>query len=356
MNIHPSHKLSSFLTETLDKMQEHYYYDLYHFKIKPIEGTQKSKKSLLEKLDATYNLFYEHHGIRHRDNLNELKKILIDIAQKDHQVLFDNEIILRETYKIIALIKRHLEAMDLLADPRYYQRGTVSFEYSKKKLLSERDKYKYMIVKPRIILVHKGEMRVNWFLLEMFRRDKKKHLIKLYLYLISICDIEKFKLFYEETQHVKDVMKIIENYLIQQTTPDALVKSLAIVLYHEFKRFLKIKQDDAEVLTKRIIETLFNQTVNMHEFDRYVYLKSNIYYLPVFGATKTNPYSEENQAFFQKSIEHELTQQMDVDITGIDLKGMTEDFLKTSYIQFLQKYPRELFVKNSKYSHLPDPF
>jgi hypothetical protein len=126
-------------------------------------------------------------------------------------------------------------------------------------------------------------------------------------------------------------------------------KSLGILLYWEQINFLKIKKDDAEVNVKSIIYELFNEDINCFEFHNAIWIKSSVY-IPIFAASKNDNLDNDEKNLIKKRMLEELHSDI-FSATNSDKFDLLFDiFIKSPHIQFLQKYPVELFRKNPKYS------
>lgn len=163
----------------------------------------------------------------------------------------------------------------------------------------------------------------------------------------------KYAIVYEEKDLLNKIYKLVNPYLVQQTTPDKIIKSFEILLYTELTQYLKAPPTKAKQITLECTYSLFNQTVDMDGVNKYVWLNSSLFLIPIFGSSRT-PHLTEKQ-------KDAITRRCKVQAKdyGFELEesfleqSSTELFAKPQY-QYLGKFPLEFMSFNPKYSYLHD--
>lgn len=329
--------------------KEIYFDDLYLLNIPPVSGTRQAKHE--EYLNDTLT---QYHMMRPSSDeflskKRSVKKELIKLLDADHIVVMNGKPIFREMYKIFALIDTYLSANEILKSPDYGKFGLVSFETGES-LSSQKEKDKSYLCNPHITVNEPGEYRLRWHLAEYIGRDKL--LAKFFLHMIILQDMEKYAFLYEDRAKTKKVFNILSPYLLQQTTTDQLVKSFSILLYFELIRYLNVSKTRASEITREITFTLFNQTANHDTFNKYIWLKSSIYDVPIFGSSATEYLRDERKDFVQNTIKKTVVKEFGFEFSDEFMECSMNSLSRSSHIQYLMKYPREFFVKNPKYSYL----
>ena len=210
-----------------------------------------------------------------------------------------------------------------------------------------------MIVKAKTPIVHKGEHRLNWWFNDMFAKNQK--VVKFYLHIFTLIDLERCNFIKKESKELQlKVINFLESKLIQRTGENDILKSLSILLHSELKHFLKIKDTKAKEQVTQIILNLLNYKPNDEEFNKTIYFRSSIKFMPIFGAKKDSHYDTNEKKFIKTNILKELSTKEQKDFDNNEFDKLFELILKKPHIQFLHKYPVELFRKNPKYSTLND--
>ena len=113
-------------------------------------------------------------------------------------------------------------------------------------------------------------------------------------------------------------------------------------------KYLKINEHNAEVYKKAIIYKLFKENFNAYELNKVIEIKSSLNFLPIFGASKKSSLEDDEKEFIKKKL---FEQTKELYLVSEELfESLFDSFIKTPHIQFLQKYPVELFRQNPKYS------
>lgn len=182
----------------------------------------------------------------------------------------------------------------------------------------------------------------------MFEKNPK--IVKFYLHSFTLMDLEKCNFIKKENEEIQlQVINFLESKLIQNTTEKDILKSLAILLHYELKYFLKLKDTNAKEKTTDILENLFNYFPNNEEFNRTIYFRSSIKFMPIFGAKKMPHYNKNEKEFIKKNIYKELTLREKIKFNHKEFNLVFDAYIKNPHIQFLLKYPVEFFRINPKY-------
>ena len=97
---------------------------------------------------------------------------------------------------------------------------------------------------------------------------------------------------------------------------------------------------------------LYNYKPNDEEFNKTIYFRSSIKFMPIFGAKKSTHYNTHEKKFIKTNILKELSTKEQKDFNNNEFDNLFELILKKPHMQFLLKYPVELFRKNPKYSSI----
>lgn len=334
-----------FINELLNSISKDYIFDLY----KPRYFTPKGVKSPEFYVENTINLYFEYHNSLNSNFFNKVKNIFKQISANDKIIDLNDKIILLELYKIMFLIDYTNQLLDFISQPSYPKKYFASYQSDKREINRQKKKHKGMIVKPKTILVYKGEHRVNWWFNEMFEKNQK--VVKFYLHAFTLMDLEKCNFIKREKEEIQEIfMNFLESKLIQRTTDKDILKSLAILLHSELRYFLKIQDTKAKEFTREILEYLFDYTPNDEEFNKTIYFRSSIKFMPIFGAKDTSHYLKLEKEFIKKTIYKELSLREKINFNHKEFNLMFESYIKNPHILFLYKYPVEFFRKNPKYS------
>ena len=210
-----------------------------------------------------------------------------------------------------------------------------------------------MIVNSRTPIIEKGEHRLNWWFNHIYPENQK--VVKFYLHIFTLIDLERCNFIKKESKELQlKVINFLESKLIQRTGENDILKSLSILLHSELKHFLKIKDTKAKEQVTQIMLNLYNYKPNDEEFNKTIYFRSSIKFMPIFGAKKDSHYDINEKFFIKTNILKELSTKEQKDFDNNEFDKLFELMLKKPHIQFLNKYPVELFRKNPKYSTLND--
>lgn len=304
-------------------------------------------------INNTLNFYLSHHPTFNINAFNQLSYLTIEqIIKYDKAIKIENKIIYKELYKILFLIDITFEALKFIKHINYPKQYFASIQSDKKRVKTEINNHKKLIINNRSIS-SKGELRVNWYFYNLFK--KNKDLLQFFLNIYTLVDITKASFLHTESKDtVLKVLHFFNDKLTQKTTPRALIKNLGILLHYEFKNYLKIKDTNSKKLIAEIIPYIFDaEPPNDEEFNNYIYLSSTLSFFPIFGATKTNPYpnirQQEIKSMFIKILKSE-NYRTQIENSFLD-KGIKE-LLEQPHMIFLEKYPVELFRINPKYSSL----
>lgn len=332
-------KLKNMLSPLLDK----YIDDMFLPDYKSLLWNDLSGRE--KYLENTIQMYISHHEEMNIKKIYSITETLKHIIKYDEVIDFKNTLIYKEIYKILSLINTTLEAQKLLNNSKEYPDGFAKLQNGKKEINTARKVYKNMFVGKYRIL-DRGEARLRYMIFTLYNRNKT--LLNFFLHNFLVSDLFKFKALHEETKENELLLSNLEFFLMQKTTITALIKSLGILLYSEFTYYLKINKHDSEVYVKAIIYELFNESVNLYEIDRHVYIKSSLGYLPIFGTSKKSNLTNKDENFIKNKLYNELQDFYPIEETIFNIAY--DSYIKNPHIQYLRKYPVELFRDNPKYT------
>ncbi len=252
----------------------------------------------------------------------------------------------KEFYKILWLIDTTFRAEKLLLE-KDYPREFGKLQSDKRKINSKRAIFKNLIVGDDKELNRK-EARLRYWTYTLYY--KNKNLVNFFLHGFLIGDLVKIKAFHEEGEIRDLILSNLKFFLMQKTTIGAVIKSLAILLYGEMTHYLNIPKNKAKNNVDWIIDSLFNDTVNTDEFYGHISIKASLGDLPIFGASKQSKYSEDEKKFIKRKLLEDIQEFSSIDEETFE--SSYNSYMKNPHIQFLAKYPQELFRENPKYSVL----
>jgi hypothetical protein len=340
---------NNFINDLLKFTSKDYIFDLYESRYIIPSGV----KSAEYYINNTLDLYFEYHKTLNPNFFNKVKDLFIEIVKNDKIIELDNKIILKELYKILFLIDNTNQLLDFISQPSYPKKYFASYQSDKREINREKKRHKNMIVKAKTPIVHKGEHRLNWWFNDMFAKNQK--VVKFYLHIFTLIDLERCNFIKKESKELQlKVINFLESKLIQRTGENDILKSLSILLHSELKYFLKIKDTKAKEQVTQIILNLLNYKPNDEEFNKTIYFRSSIKFMPIFGAKKDSHYDINEKFFIKTNILKELSTKEQKDFDNNEFDKLFELMLKKPHIQFLNKYPVELFRKNPKYSTLND--
>lgn len=331
------------LQNLLSSISKEYYLDFYlpHYKI--VSGVNLSDRH--KYMENTISLYKKHHESLDEQRVGYIKEDLYELCRHDEVIHFENILIYKELYKILFLIESTFNAQALLNDSKAYPTGFAKVQSDKKKINSFRHHEKKNLV-GSFRLTDRKESRLRYWLTTLYFQNR--NLTKFFLHSFIIADTEKIKALYDDEQASELILNDLTYFLMQKTSVSAVVKSLGILLYSEMKYFLGVRPQYAEVYMKSIIYKLFRENVNAYEFEKQVILRSSLGFFPVFGSSKKIHLKGNENQFIKQKLFRELKAFSDVDKTTFD--QFFDSYMRTSHIQYLSKYPVELFRQNPKYS------
>jgi predicted acetyltransferase len=293
----------------------------------------------------TIKKYKEHHSDFNELRVQPLIEYFLQIVKNDKVIYFEDSYIYKELYKILFLIDSTLDAQILLNDSCAYPSGFAEIQSDLKKVKSFRKHYQKNLFGIRKI-VGKGQSRFRYWFTTLY--IKNKPLSKFFTYILLSDNLKKFKIFNEDEKISELFLVELEFFLMQVTSVSKVVKSFGILLYFEMIEFLIVSKHDAEVFTKAIIHELFRESFNAEELDKVIEIKSALNFLPIFGASKKSTLKDDEREFIGKKLFEQV--QEFYPISKEQFEPLFGSYIKTPHIQFLQKYPVELFRQNPKYS------
>jgi len=336
---------NNFINDLLKTISKDYIFDLYESKYIIPSGV----KSPVYYINNTLNLYFEYHKTLNPNFFSKVKKIFVEIVKNDKIIELDNKIILKELYKIIFLIDCTNQLLDFISQPNYPKKYFASYQSDKREINREKKRHKNMIVKAKTPIVHKGEHRLNWWFNDMFAKNQK--IVKFYLHSFTLMDLEKCNFIKRENEEIQlQVINFLESKLIQNTNEKDILKSLAILLHSELRYFLKLQDTDSKEFITELLQILFKYKPNDEEFNKTIYFRSSIKFMPIFGAKRTAFYNTSEKEFIKKTIYEELTLREKTKFNHKEFNLVFDAYIKNPHIQFLLKYPVEFFRINPKYS------
>ncbi len=338
---------NNFLQDLINAISNDYILDLYEQRYIIPTGI----KSPNYYIDNTINLYTDYHETLKASFFKDVKNIFENIVKDDVVIELDNKIILKELYKILFLIDYTNQLLDFISEKTYPKKYFASIQSDKREIKREEKKHKNMIVNTKTPLIEKGEHRLNWFFNHIYTKNPK--IVKFYLHMFTLIDLEKCNFIKKEDEELQfKTINFLESKLIQRTCENDILKSLSILLHSEFKYFLKIRDTKAKEYTTETMLNLYNYKPNDEEFNKTIYFRSSIKFMPIFGAKKSTHYDIHEKKFIKTNILKELSTKEQKDFDNNEFDKLFELILEKPHIQFLLKYPVELFRKNPKYSSI----
>ncbi len=338
---------NNFINDLLKVISKDYILDLHQFRYMIPSGV----KSPVYYINNTLNLYFEYHKTLNPNFFNKMEDLFMEIVKNDKIIELDNKIVLKELYKILFLIDNTNQLLDFVSEKNYPKKYFASYHSDKREIKREEKKHKSMIINTRTPIIHKEEHRLNWWFHNMFEKNPK--IVKFYLHSFTLMDLEKCNFIKRENEEIQlQVINFLESKLIQRTCENDILKSLSILLHSEFKYFLKIRDTKAKEYTTETMLNLYNYKPNDEEFNKTIYFRSSIKFMPIFGAKKSTHYDIHEKKFIKTNILKELSTKEQKDFDNNEFDKLFELILEKPHIQFLLKYPVELFRKNPKYSSI----
>jgi len=336
-------KQKKIIQNLLTSLSKNYYWDYYLPDYKKVDGANLSNKPKIIK--ATIQQYKEHHPEFQDNRIKEIQNYFLKMIEHDTIIYFKDRQIYQELYKILYLIDSTFEVQKLLNNSKEYPKGFAKIQSDLNKIQSFRNHYKKNLI-GLCKIVGRGQSRFRYWLTTGYVNNK--NLAKFFTHLFVIGDFIKVKELYEDEETTELLLNELDFFLMQRTAISKVVKSFGILLYWEMIKYLKIRKKEAEESTEHIIYYLFKEKFNAEELYKSIEIKSSISYYPIFGASKKTSLSKDEQQF----ISNKLYKQMQdyIPIEQDDFTPLFESYIKNPHIQFLAKYPVELFRQNPKYS------
>ncbi len=340
--------MEKIILNLIEKLKDVYLFDLFEEKFIRVTGINLSKENKNSILKNTISVYEKNHKKLEYKNLYKiLREYILDFITKEDIVCLDDKLIYLELYKIIFLIETTHRILNFINDKNEYPTKFAAFQSDFKEIKSFRYHHKKNLI-GRFALSNRKEARLKYYLSTMYYKNKE--LTKFFLHNFLISDIFKISVLYDETEEdIKTIFNALDFFLTQKTTKKAVIKSLGILLYYQFKSFMKISVKDVEILTQNIIYEIFDENINMYEFKRHIYIKSSINWFPIFAASKKSSLDEREKLFIKNKLFNEIKLYMP-QINEQNFDFLFKIYMKNPAILFLQKYPVELYRINPKYS------
>ena len=233
----------------------------------------------------------------------------------------------------------------LLNDSKKYPSGFLLIQSDLREVKSFRKHYKDNLI-GLCKIVGKGQSRFRYWFTTIY--IKNKTLARFFTHLFLTSEIVKVKEFHEDEEVSQILLNELEFILMQQTTISKVIKSFGILLYWKMIKYLEIHKNNAETYTSNIIHTLFKENFNTYELHKVIEIKSSLRFFPIFSASKKSSLNDKDKQFIHYKILKYI--QKNTSITKEEFEPLFDSYIKTPHIQFLQKYPVELFRINPKYS------
>ncbi|MCK9477487.1 MAG: hypothetical protein M0R46_16340 [Candidatus Muirbacterium halophilum] len=332
------------IQNTFDSLSNEYVFDLHIWNFKKPLWKNLSQTNKIKYLENTINVYVKYHENFDVKKIESTKDELLKITEKDEIVEFEDMYIYKELYKILFLINYTFQALDILRE-KDYPRDFGLLQSDDKKINPKRIYYKKLII-GEDKLTNRKEARLKYWLFTNYY--KNRGLFKFFLYNFLITDLSKFKALHEENEANETIFSALNFFLMQKTTPDAVIKSLGILLYGELTEHLKIPKGRSKEIIQWIINTIFHSNISTDEFYGHIYIKSSLGNFPIFGASRKDKHSDEEKAFIKKRLYRDLN-----DLTKMNIETFEvfyNSYMKNPHIQYLVKYPLEFFRENPKYS------
>ncbi len=339
-------QLTLIIKNIYKNISKEYQFDLYIPNYKIVKGINLAKREQI--VNDTIKIYKTFHPTFKDETINQnIKYIFLNIITNKTAIQFNNMIIYIEIYKILYHIDMTSHIINLLSDPKQYPDNFAKIQSDLKKVKRFRKHHKNNLIGLKKIMCKK-QSRFRYWITSLY--IKNKTLTKMFTYFFLLADIEKVKLLQEDPE-LKDIfLNELDFFLFQNTTVSKVVKSLGIILYYEMLSFLQITRKNAQEYSSHLIYYLFNENINTYEFDKVVQFSSSMGFYPIFSASKKSKLTKEEKNFIYNKLLAQIKRYTDInqDIFRI----LFDSFIESPHIQFLHKYPQELFRKNSKYSSI----
>jgi len=331
------------LEKLFEALSKDYYWDYFLPNFKKVEGINLSKKSQIIK--NTLHKYKKYHPDFEIDRLQEIQEYFLKMVENDTVINFHDVNIYQELYKILYLIDNTFQVQKLLNNSKEYPQGFATIQSDLREVKKFRQHYKKNLI-GICKIVGRGQSRFRYWIATAYIHNK--NLTKFFTHLFVVWDFIKVKELYDDMETTKLVLNELNFFLMQQTAISKVVKSFGILLYWEMLKHLKIDRKQAEEYTSHIIYYLFREKFNAEELHKSIELKSSIDYYPVFSASKKTTLSKKERQFIANKLYEEICKY--ISLSKDDFEPLFESYIKNPHIQYLTKYPVELFRKNPKYS------
>lgn len=340
-------QLETTLENLLSSISDDYYLDYYLVNYKPANGVNLSDRHII--IDNTIKKYKEYHENFQDEKLKQIIEYFQKIIINDTVIHFENTLIYRELYKILYIIDKTFQAQELLNDSKTYPSGFAKIQSNIKKVKILRKNSKKNIVGDyRLPKSYRGSSRFrNWFATLYI---KNKALARFFTHLFLTADLVRVKEFHEDEEVSKKLIEELEYILMQQTAISKVIKSFGILIYWEMIKYLGVHKNYAEEYTSHIIYELFKENFNSEELNKVIEIKSSLGFFPIFGASKKASLKNEEKQFIYNKFFKEIAK--NTVISEKEFDPLFDSYIKNPHIQFLGKYPVELFRQNPKYSSI----
>lgn len=341
------HNISFTIKKILESITDNFFIDYYLVDYKLANGVNLSDRNKI--IDNTIKKYKEHHEDFQREKLKPIIEYFQKIIINDTIIHFQDTLIYKELYKILLIIHSTFNAQELLNDSKTYPDGFAKIQSDLKEVkLFRKHNKKNVVGKYRLHKTYRGQSRFRTWFSTLY--IKNKSLAKFFTHIFLTADLVRVKEFHEDEEVSKKLIEELEYILMQQTTISKVIKSFGILIYWEMIKYLGVHKNDAEVYTKAMIYELFKENFNAEELHKVVEIKSSLGFFPIFGASKKTSLKDDEKQFIHNKIFNQI--QKNTSITTEEFEPLFDSYIRTPHIQFLGKYPVELFRQNPKYSSI----
>jgi len=159
-----------------------------------------------------------------------------------------------EKKKILHLSQLHSEKFHEISSPSYNRTAVAAIQQDKKKIKAVINTLSKELFSAPYPSSNRGEQRLQRFVHILLKRNTKLFL-RYIAYMSPFGFVEE--ILSEVPERERDILLTNLEYLQKQHVPaSALVKSYAILLYYEFKKFCCLTKKDSEEKSKELTLTL----------------------------------------------------------------------------------------------------
>lgn len=331
--------------ENLLSISDEYYLDYYIENYRQSLWANLSNKQKI--IIDTIEKYKEHHENFEEHRIKHIFDYFEKIVKNDKVIYFQETFIYKELYKILYIIDRTFQAQKLLNDSESYPSGFAQIQSDLKKVKSFRNHYKDNLI-GLYKIVGKGQSRFRYWFATIYINNKT--LAKFFTHLFLRADLVRVKDFHKDEKVSELLLNELEFLLMQRTSISKVIKSFGILFYWELIEYLGIHKNSAEEYASHIIYELFKENFNAEELHKIIEIKSSLDFFPIFGASKKLTLAENEIKFISDKMFKELNKLSS--ITKEQFEPLFDSYIKNPHIQFLRKYPVELFRINTKYSSI----